>query len=151
MSVRKAVFFDRDGTLIEDVSYLSSLDQIELLPGIVKLCQLLLDVGYVLVIVTNQSGVARGFFSEEFVKKTHQHLAQLFAKHNVTFLDYYYCPHHPDAGVVERYIKLCACRKPRPGMLHRAAQDHDIDLTQSLMIGDRDIDIQAGKCAGCKT
>ena len=141
----KAAFFDRDGTIIKDKHYLSDISQVEILPGAIKLCLALQKKGYKLFVVTNQSGVARGFFDEAFVKKTHIYLAQLFAQHGVLFSDFYYCPHHPN------FTGLCDCRKPLSGMLLRAAQEHGIDLKKSLMFGDKSSDIKAGQAAGCKS
>ena len=139
----KAAFFDRDGTLIKDAHYLSKLSQVELLPKAVDLCLQLQREGYLLIVVTNQSGIARGYFDCSFVEETHDYMSELFADHGVRFHAIYYCPHGPDDN--------CECRKPKPGMLLQAAQEHDIDLSQSLMFGDKESDIQAGIAAGCKS
>lgn len=141
--MKKAAFFDRDGTLIKDVSYLSDLRDIQFLPGAIDLCLRLQAEGHLLFVVTNQSGIARGFFDCAFVEKTHRHLAQLFADNGVHFTQFYYCPHHPSQN--------CLCRKPSPGMLMQAAQEHEIDLQKSIMFGDRASDVQAGVAAGCKS
>lgn len=151
MKQHKAAFFDRDGTLIKDVAYLSDLAAIELLPHVVDFCCALQKKGYLLFVVTNQSGVARGFFDELFVQKTHVYLADLFAKQGVFFTHFYYCPHHPDIGKKQGYQKKCLCRKPSPGMLHKAAKEYDLDLSRSIMFGDKIIDIEAGVAAGCKS
>lgn len=143
MSLRKAAFFDRDGTLIKDVSYLSSFDQIELLPGIFDLCLSLQQAGYLLFVVTNQSGIGRGFFTHEFVNQTHVKLSQVFVEQGIAFEHFYYCPHHPDQN--------CLCRKPSPGMLLQAAQEYGLDLSCSLMFGDRQSDWTAGEKAGCRS
>jgi len=147
----KAAFFDRDGTLIEDVVYLSDLNQIKILPGVIELCSSLQKSGYKLFVVTNQSGIARGFFDEDFVIKTHEYLKELFAKENVFFEKFYYCPHHPEKAVTKKYLKDCSCRKPNAGMLYDAAKEFNIDLSQSLMFGDKEKDIKAGQAAGCKS
>ncbi len=147
----KAAFFDRDGTLIKDVNYLSDLDQIEILPRAIELCSFLQKNGYKLFVITNQSGVARGFFDEDFVVKTHDYLKKLFEAEGVFFEKFYYCPHHPKEAVDEKYLKSCSCRKPQPGMLLQAAQEFDLDLSKSLMFGDNAYDIQAGQAAGCKS
>lgn len=147
---KKAAFFDRDGTLIKNVSYLSSHDQISFIEpalAIAKLCQ---DQGYELFVVTNQSGIARGFFDETFVKKTHIFLDSLLQEKHIFITDWYYCPHHPTCGNPP-YQTICSCRKPNPGMLVQAAQDHHLDLANSLMFGDTQADIQAGFAAGCKS
>jgi D-glycero-D-manno-heptose 1,7-bisphosphate phosphatase len=141
--MRKAAFFDRDGTLIKDVSYLSDLSQIEVLPFAVDLCLNLQREGFLLIVVTNQSGIARGFFDASFVEKTHDELKRMFLHRGVTFEKFYYCPHHPNDG--------CQCRKPSPGMLMRAAREYSIDMSQSLMFGDKKLDIEAGNAAGCKS
>ncbi len=151
MDKMKAAFFDRDGTLIEDVNYLSNINQIKLLPGIVQFCLDLQKQGFKLFVVTNQSGIARGFFDEDFVKFSHLHLKELFASKNVFFQEFFYCPHHPSEAVKDIYLKSCECRKPKPGMLLRAAEIFNIDLSKSLMFGDRLLDIQAGHSAGCKS
>ena len=147
----KAAFFDRDGTLIKDVSYLSRLDQIEFIPQALDVCRELQQHGYSVFIVTNQSGIARGFFDEAFVQKTHEHLQKRLRNHGVVVQACYYCPHHPTHEVVSRYKKTCGCRKPEPGMLVQAAYDFNIDLSRSMMIGDRDIDVEAGIAVGCRS
>ena len=139
----KAAFFDRDGTLVEDVHYLSNLEDIKILPGIINFCSFLQKSGYKLFVVTNQSGVARGFFNEAFVKLTHEYLNKLFIKNNIFFEKFYYCPHHPSYS--------CSCRKPKPGMLLDAAREFNIDLSKSLMFGDKIGDILVGQAAGCKS
>jgi len=141
--IHKAAFFDRDGTLITDVSYLSDLKQIELIPGIVDFCRALTRDGYELFVVTNQSGIARGFFDDAFVEKTHQHLAKIFKSYGVHFKQFYYCSH--------QQYQNCLCRKPSPGMLTTAAREHALDLSQSLMFGDKASDVTAGVRAGCNS
>lgn len=138
----KAAFFDRDGTIIKDVSYLSRLDQIEILPEVIDFCLLLQKKNYQLFIVTNQSGIARGFFDENFVINSHLYIKDLFGKNGIFFKQFYYCPH---------LFKECLCRKPKPGMLIQAAKEHNIDLSKSIMFGDKELDIQAGIAAGCKS
>ena len=95
MNKNKAAFFDRDGTLIKDAHYLSKIEQVELLPGIIDLCKSLQEQDFLLIVVTNQSGVARGFFDEAFVQKTHEYINNVFCDHGVNFKKFYYCPHHP--------------------------------------------------------
>lgn len=148
--MQKAIFFDRDGTLIKDVHYLSSQDQVEILPGIINFCLDLQKKGYLLFVVTNQSGVARGFFDEQFVQKIHLYLDSIFKKSGINFKKFYYCPHHKEAKIL-KYKKECECRKPNPGMILKAAKEFDIDLSQSLMFGDKELDIKAGQAAGCKS
>ena len=143
---KKAAFFDRDDTLIRDVHYLSSLDQVEIIPGVIDLCLQLQSEGYLLFVVTNQSGVARGYFDELFVEKTHKYLDEVFKESGVVFQQWYCCPHHPEHG--DRVV--CDCRKPKSGMLLKAARDYEVDLGSSIMIGDKDFDIKAGEAAGCR-
>jgi len=143
MSLVKAAFFDRDGTLIEEVPYLSDVKKIKIIPESMELCRKLQTEGYKLFIVTNQSGIARKFFPESFVQNTHKLLEKLFAEHKVYIEKYYYCPHHPDDN--------CECRKPKPGMLVKASKEYNIDLSKSLMFGDKEIDVKAGEAVNCKS
>jgi len=138
---RMAVFLDRDGTIIKEVNYLSRLQDVELLPGaaaaIAKLNQLRIPV----ILVSNQSGIARGKFSENFVKKTHDYLQEILTHEGAHLDDFFFCPHHPEAGI-EPYRKVCNCRKPAPGLLHEAAARHHLDLAESYVIGDKLIDVE---------
>jgi len=146
----KAVFLDRDKTLIEDPGYINSPTQLKILPGVVDALKQLKKMGYLLVVVTNQSGVARGIVKIETLEEIHQKLTQLFA-HKGVYLDrIYHCPFHPD-GVIPEYRKESELRKPNPGMLLKAAKEMDIDLSESWMVGDSYRDIAAGKAANCKT
>lgn len=149
MSVR-AVFIDKDGTLIEDVPYNVDPDRIQLTTGAEQGLQLLHAAQYELIVITNQSGVARGYFLEEALVAVEERLRQLLIAFKVPLAGFYYCPHHPQ-GVVPGYATNCSCRKPEPGLLIRAAATHDIDLTQSWFIGDILNDVEAGRSAGCKT
>ncbi len=146
---RSAVFLDRDGTIIREVNYLSQLEEIELLPSaaaaIAKLNQRRIPV----ILVTNQSGVARGKFTELFVKESHNYLQKLLQKENAYIDDFFYCPHHPKAGNPP-YKMFCTCRKPAPGMLLAAAERHHLNLQQSYVIGDKLIDVELGLQAGAK-
>lgn len=146
----RAVFFDRDGTLIEHFDYLTDPNQVELLdkaPGALKFLK---ERGFILVMVTNQSGVARGKLSEKKLKEIHSRLESQLAKKGAYLDRIYYCPYHPDADIKE-YRVDSDLRKPQPGMLQLAQHELDIDLSQSWMIGDDDRDILAGKAAGCRT
>lgn len=146
----KAIFLDRDDTLIEDPGYINNPDQVKPLPGVPRALAELKTMGYKLVLVTNQSAVARGIVSEKTLGNIHDRLEQLLAESNA-FLDaIYYCPYHPD-GVIPKYRKESDCRKPNPGMLLTAADEMDIDLSQSWMIGNGADDVEAGLRAGCKT
>ncbi len=146
---QKAAFFDLDGTLIQDVHYLSNIRDIVLLDQGVSLAQMCQKQGYKIIIVTNQSGIARGYFDEKFIDQKHACVQELLQEQGVRVLKFYVCPHHHVHACDKRYKKDCLCRKPRPGMLIKAAQDFSLDLSQSLMFGDKTSDVQAGQAAGC--
>lgn len=146
----RAIFLDKDGTLVEDVPYNVNPGLIELTWHAGQALQLLQHMGYALIVVSNQSGVAKGLFTEAALDPVHQRLTGLLAQYGVELSGFYYCPHSPD-GVISRYAIPCTCRKPMPGMLYRAAHEHDIDLSQSWMIGDILHDVEAGRRAGCQT
>ncbi len=150
MNKNKAVFLDRDGTIVVHEPYLSSPDQLKLLPNVAEGIRLFKEHGYLIIVVTNQSGVARGFFNEEHLVLIHKKLLHMLKDAGIRIDDIYYCPHHTE-GVVEQYAFDCDCRKPKPKMLLNAARQHNIDVTQSVMIGDSEVDMQAGKNAGCTT
>jgi len=146
----KAAFFDRDGTLIFDHNYLSQLERVQLLAPAVAIAKMCQERGYKLFVVTNQSGIARGFFDEDFVQQTNNYVQELLTPHGVYIHKFYYCPHHPEVGP-EKYRISCSCRKPLPGMLQLAAREHGIDLPNSLMFGNTECDLLAGQAAGCKS
>ncbi len=146
----RAVFVDRDGTLIEDPGYLSDPAGVRLLPGAAEAIASLKQAGYKIVVVTNQSGVARGLFTERTLEEIHMELRRLLAEQNAALDGIYYCPHHPE-GIVRGYIRESEERKPSPGMLLRAARELDIDLSASWMVGDSEADVEAGRRAGCRT
>jgi D,D-heptose 1,7-bisphosphate phosphatase len=146
----KAVFLDRDNTLIEDPGYIKDPNQVKLLDGVPESLVELKTLGYKLVVVSNQSAVARGIVTEETLDEIHDRLQELLAEKGATLDRIYYCPYHPD-GVVAKYRKESDWRKPNPGMLLAAAEQMDIDLGQSWMIGNSDSDIEAGSRAGCRT
>ncbi len=151
MMGNRAVFFDKDGTLVENVPYNINPDRIHLAQKAGKALHLLHQSGYLLVIVTNQSGVARGYFKEEALETVEGRLRDLFREEgSAPLAGFYYCPHLAD-GLVPKYAIECDCRKPEPGMLLRAAKELDIDLTRSWMVGDILNDVEAGNRAGCRT
>jgi D-glycero-D-manno-heptose 1,7-bisphosphate phosphatase len=150
MSGRRAVFVDRDGVLIRDVNHLTSPSQIEILPGVAESLRRLRGAGWAVVAVTNQSVVARGMVTEEGLREIHATLESLLRSRGAPLDAIYYCPHHPD-GTVAVYRAVCDCRKPRPGLLLRAAADLGLDLEASVMVGDAASDIEAGRRAGCRT
>ncbi len=146
----KAIFLDRDKTLIEDPGYISDPDQVKLIDGVPGALIELRRMGYKLVVVTNQSAVARGIVTEKRLGKIHDRLRRLLAERDARLDRIYYCPYHPE-GVISRYRKESDSRKPRPGMLLAAAKEMDIDLNESWMVGDSARDIEAGYQAGCRT
>ncbi len=149
MTTRKAVFLDRDGTLIRNHHYGCDPDRIVLLDGVPEGLSLLKRAGYRLLVVTNQSGVARGYFSEEQLSVMHRRLGQMLEEQGAAIDDFYYCPHHPE-GVVPRYALECHCRKPAPGMVERGIAEFGIDAAASWLVGDILDDVEAGKRAGTR-
>jgi D-glycero-D-manno-heptose 1,7-bisphosphate phosphatase len=148
--MRRAVFLDRDGTLIEEVGYLNRLDRVAFFPWSIDAVRVLNQAGLAVVVVTNQAGVARGYFTEAFVRETHDCIDRRVREGGARVDAYYYCPHHPD-GRVEAYRRVCECRKPRPGMIHQAARDLDLDVPGSFVVGDRWLDITFGQAAATRT
>lgn len=142
-----AVFLDRDGTLIEEAGYINRIDNLRLFPWSLEAVRLLNRAGFRVIVVTNQAGVARGYFNEDFVRRAHEHLADRIRAAGGEVQAFYHCPHHPDANVAE-YRRTCECRKPGPGMFLQAARDHDLDLSRSFAVGDRWHDVQAAQKAG---
>jgi D-glycero-D-manno-heptose 1,7-bisphosphate phosphatase len=145
----QAVFLDRDGVLIEDVNYLTRTDQIRLVPGVTDALRSLQSL-FSLIVITNQSGIARGILTEDDLAGIHAELVSLLAIEGVILDALYFCPHLPE-GIVPTYSWACTCRKPSPGMLLQASQDFSIDLCRSFLIGDRHSDIQAGAAAGVES
>jgi D,D-heptose 1,7-bisphosphate phosphatase len=147
---RRAVFLDKDGTLIHDVPYNVDPALIRFLPGTRQAVQCLHESGFELVVITNQSGVARGFFAEADLAPVENCLRRHFAAWGARLAGFFYCPHHPE-GTVAAYSTGCACRKPEPGLLFSAAAELNIDLGQSWVVGDILHDVEAGRRAGCRT
>jgi len=139
---RRALFVDRDGTLIVDVGYPRDPALVEPLPGAIDALRVL-QPRFALVIISNQSGIGRGLISAAEAAAVHARVVERFAQAGVTFAGAYYCPHAPDAG--------CRCRKPAPGLLLDAARDLGLDLAASTMLGDKPSDLAAGRAAGCRT
>jgi D-glycero-D-manno-heptose 1,7-bisphosphate phosphatase len=147
---RGAVFLDKDGTLVEDVPYNVDPAHIRLTPGAAEGLRRLHAAGYPLFVVSNQSGVARGYFPEAALAVVEGRLRELLHEAGVELAGFYYCPHHPE-GIVAEYAVACDCRKPAPGLIERAAREHGLDLARSWFVGDILDDVQAGRAAGCKT
>lgn len=146
----RAVFLDRDNTLIDDPGYLSDPEGVHLLPGVEQALKMLAAAGYKLVVVTNQSGIARGMLTEDTLARIHNAMKRKLSERGAYLDAIYYCPYHPD-GTVEEFAADSEDRKPRPGMLLRAAREMNLDLSGSWMIGDSPRDIGAGQQAGCRT
>lgn len=139
----RAVFLDRDGTMAADVPYCSRPEDFRLFPGTAPAIRLLNEHGFKVIVITNQSGVARGYFTEETLAEIHQKMKKELAGEGASVDAVYYCPHHPDDN--------CDCRKPKPALLLRAVKDFNIDLSRSFVVGDMLLDIGLGKAAGCRT
>jgi len=137
-----AVFVDRDGTICFDRHYLSDPDGLELIPTVAEGIKRLNDAGIPVIVVTNQSGVGRGLFDEDQLEVIHDRMEEVLDEHGARVDDIYYCPHKPDSG--------CDCRKPAPGMLLEASDEHGIDLKQSFVIGDRMMDVEMAHAVGAK-
>lgn len=143
----KAAFIDRDGVINEERDYVHRVEDFRILPGVVEGLRLLQEQGWALVVITNQAGIARGLYTEaDFQRLTAHMLAQL-RRDEIRIDGVYHCPHHPTAGFGE-YLRDCDCRKPRPGMLLAAARQLDLALADSVIVGDKDSDLEAGRAAG---
>jgi len=147
---RPAVFVDRDGTINVDAGYIDRLERLELYPFAIDAIRLFRRAGYLVVVLTNQAGVAQGLYGEDFVEVARQYLAERARLGGTAIDGHYYCPHDP-AAAVERYRVDCDCRKPRPGLAIRAAKDLGIDLPRSVVVGDRWRDIAVGRAVGART
>ncbi len=145
----RAVFLDRDGTVNVEKEYLHRTEEFEFIPGAPEAIRLLKNAGFLVIIVTNQSGIGRGYYDEAAVHRLHRFMDEQLAHHGTGVDAYYLCPHHPLHGIGE-YRRECGCRKPLPGMLFEAAGEFSIDLTVSFIIGDRMADVEAGRAAGCR-
>ena len=149
-NIKKAIFLDRDGVLVEDVHLLSKFEHIRILDGVATSLSMLRSLGYLLVVVSNQPIVARGIIEENGVIAIQREIERLIELGNGPRIDaFYYCPHHPEATRLP-YRADCECRKPKPGMIWRASAEHGIDLTRSIMIGDRERDIQCAQQVGVR-
>ena len=146
----RAVFLDKDGTLVVDVPYNVDPEKIQLAPGAIEGLPLLTNAGYRLVVISNQSGIARGYFEEAALRPVETRLQGLVAAAGSSLAGFYWCPHHP-AGTVPAYAVSCTCRKPAPGLILQAARELDIDLSRSWFVGDILNDVEAGRRAGCRT
>ena len=148
--MNRAVFLDRDGTVNEEVGYVRDLDQLRLITGAGAAIKRLNDAGLKVVLVTNQSGVARGYFPESLVHEAHERLEQMLGKEGARIDAVYYCPHHPTAGNAQ-YTMTCACRKPGTGLIDQAAEDLGLDVKRSYVVGDKWSDVELGQRAGARS
>lgn len=144
---RRAIFLDRDGTISEEVGYVNHLSRYRLLPNSLEAIRRINQAGFLAIVTTNQSGVARGYFSEDLVRQVHDRLLAWVSEAGARLDAIYYCPHHPTEGRPPLRAD-CECRKPRPGMIRRAEREHGIDLARSYVVGDSRADLEAGAAAG---
>jgi D-glycero-D-manno-heptose 1,7-bisphosphate phosphatase len=149
VTLRPAVFLDRDGTMIHDVGYLRRLDDLRWFPSTVDAVRLLNRAGFLVFVVTNQSGIGRGAIAPEFVPVVHAHMAGTLEAGGARVDGWFFCPHHPRAEV-EMYRAVCGCRKPQPGLIRQAEAQHAIDLPRSFVIGDKSIDVGLGVAVGAR-
>ena len=141
--MNKAIILDRDGTINIEKDYLHKIEDFEFEEGVVEGLKILSNLGYIFVVVTNQSGIARGYYTEEDLIKLNNHISDILEKDGIRIEKFYYCPHHPEKGV-GKYKVECECRKPNPGMLEEAIREFNIDREKSFMVGDNISDVEAG-------
>lgn len=142
--MKKALFLDRDGVINVELNYLYKIEDFKFIEGIFELCKHYQRLGYLIIVVTNQSGIARGYYSESDFEKLISWMIEEFAKEDVTITKVYHCPHHPEIS------GECSCRKPKPGMILQAQKEFDLDLKNSILVGDKERDIEAAIHAGIK-
>jgi D-glycero-D-manno-heptose 1,7-bisphosphate phosphatase len=138
----KALFLDRDGVINVEKDYLYKIEDFEFISGIFDLCSYYQKLGYIIIVVTNQSGISRGFYSEDDFEHLSSWMIEEFSKNSIEVKKVYHCPHHPE------FSGKCSCRKPLPGMLIQAQKEYDIDMKNSVLVGDKERDIEAGLNAG---
>lgn len=145
--MRRAAFLDRDGVINIDHAYVSRFEDFDFIPGVLEAARRLVEAGFALIIVTNQSGIGRGYYSEEDFHRLDAAVREVFARHGAPITAVYFCPHHPSKALPP-WRCVCNCRKPAPGMILQAARDWNIDLSKSMMFGDKASDMQAAQAAG---
>ncbi len=148
--MRKAIFLDRDGTINVEKDYLYRIEEFDFIEGVPAAIKRFNEAGYLVIVVTNQSGVARGYYSPQDVDRLHLHIQELLRASGARVDAFYMCPHHPTQGQGE-YRRTCDCRKGEPGMLLQAASEHALDLQGSWIVGDKRADVEAGVRAGCRS
>ncbi|MFW9772371.1 MAG: D-glycero-beta-D-manno-heptose 1,7-bisphosphate 7-phosphatase [Candidatus Thorarchaeota archaeon] len=141
----KAIFLDRDGVINEEVNHLSNPDNLQFIEGSIEALKILKDLGYLLIVITNQAGIAKGYFSEAILDEIHDKMKRILYENNVILDAIFFCPHHPD------FTGPCNCRKPNPGMILKARDKYNINLRESFMVGDTLNDIETGLRAECQT
>jgi D-glycero-D-manno-heptose 1,7-bisphosphate phosphatase len=144
---RRALFLDRDGVINLEKNYVHKVEDFHFIDGVFETCKAFQDAGYLIVVITNQSGIGRGYYSEDDYKTLTEWMKGEFKKRGVTIAGAYFCPHHPEEAQGD-YKTICSCRKPAPGMILKAAEDLGIDIGSSVLVGDKEIDIEAGLKAG---
>jgi D-glycero-D-manno-heptose 1,7-bisphosphate phosphatase len=149
MHKNRAFFLDRDGVIIKNIPYLNNINELEFLPGVKDAIRLINKSGYKCIVITNQSGVARGLISLNEIESLHKYINKSLREYGAVIDAFYFCPHHPSARIT-KYAIDCDCRKPRAGLFYEASRDHKVDLSNSIMVGDKSIDIAAGLKAGCE-
>ncbi|MCK4665471.1 D-glycero-beta-D-manno-heptose 1,7-bisphosphate 7-phosphatase [Candidatus Dependentiae bacterium] len=150
MKKRPAIFLDRDGTINEERGYINHPTRLILQPGAIEAVKLINDMGFLAIIITNQAGIARGYYTLDTLNKIHNKLIGEMKDGGAKIDALYFCPHHPD-GVIEKYAIRCECRKPKPGMINKALEEFQIDMDNSFMIGDRYKDVLFGNKLNLKT
>ncbi len=146
---KRAVFLDRDGTINVEKNYLHKIEDFEFILGAPEAIKQFKDAGFLVIVVSNQAGIARGYFDEDDVEKLHDYIQRRLIDYDTSIDAFYFCPHHPVEGL-GAYKVDCDCRKGNPGMLLQASKEHNVDLKRSFMVGDKLADIEAGERAGCQ-
>ena len=149
INYKPAIFFDRDGVLNQDFGYIYKPNDFKWIDGAIEAIKYMMSKDYLIIVVTNQSGIARGYFSENDLENLHNWMNKELLENEARIDKFYYCPHHPE-GVLKDYSITCSCRKPKPGMLIQALKEWPILISESIMIGDKDSDIQAAKAVNIK-
>lgn len=145
--MKKALFLDRDGIINVDFGYVHQIKDFEFVDGIFDLCRYAIDMGFEIIVITNQAGIARGYYDINDFNELTEWMKAEFLKEGINIKDVYFCPHHPEKGENE-YVTLCKCRKPEPGMILKAVKEHKLDLKHSIFVGDKISDMQAAQTAG---
>lgn len=148
--MNKALFLDRDGIINVDHGYVYKIEEFEFMPNIFELCKIANDKGYLIVVITNQSGIGRGRYSENDFHILSKWMVEQFLKQGIKIAEVFYCPHHPEKAF-NHYLKQCNCRKPAPGLINQAVKKYNIDVNNSIFIGDKPSDMHAAQAGNIKT